>query len=130
MPQFHAYTEYHESVLDWNGLADSALEAAAKAAEAHELGGHWTVIQGTAVEIMVEKRASYHPQPPQGWEPPPADVSAVQNNAAPDERAAALRDAPRRVRPPLPHAIPASLTDPAAAGEQTLVFPQPGQEER
>lgn len=59
MPRYHAYTEYHDSIVSWDGDADSAADAAIEAAREYKIPGTFMVIQGTAVSVEIKQETTY-----------------------------------------------------------------------
>jgi hypothetical protein len=57
--KYHCYCSAFESVYTADVEADSAMEAAAKAAQHHHLHGRWVAIPGEPVHVDVRERTSY-----------------------------------------------------------------------
>lgn len=57
--RYHCYIEAYESVYSSDVEAASPVEAAAKAAGEHGMGGRWTVVPGEPVYVDVAARTSY-----------------------------------------------------------------------
>jgi hypothetical protein len=57
--KYHCYSSAFETVYTADVEADSAMEAAAKAAQEHHLHGRWVVIPGEPSFVDIRERTSY-----------------------------------------------------------------------
>jgi hypothetical protein len=63
VPRFHCYASAYESVYRSDVDASTPQEAAAKAAEEHEVNGRWTVVPGVPVQVDVTAHTWYESAP-------------------------------------------------------------------